>query len=189
MQFASCFSCCLLCMGLHIQMTLLAEVTEFAFLQPETTDRKKKSWLSISLITFFEGKSINLNLLLLTELLSASPTIYICEGLLENTLHASIDVDELYLRNLLSLKNAGTLLPFLCLFLQNHNLFFTGHSMRAAAVSCLSGLSGTSQPHIFRNLTPAAEDISAPCKHLPVLSWYCEQTGCPLLPHRPGHLK
>lgn len=112
MQFASCLSCCLLCMGLHIQMTLLAEVTEFAFLQPETTERQKKSWLSISLITFFEGKSINLNFLLLTELLSASPTIYICEGLLKNTLHASIYVDELYLRNLLSLKNAGTLLYF-----------------------------------------------------------------------------
>lgn len=43
MQLASCLSCCPLCMGLHIEMTLLAEVIEFAFLQPETTERQKKA--------------------------------------------------------------------------------------------------------------------------------------------------
>lgn len=140
---------------------------------------------------FFEINSIHLNLLLLTELLSASPTIYICEGLWKNTLHASIYVDEFYLRNLLSLKNADTFLHFhfMVPFLQNHNLFFTWHSMRPAAVSCLSCLSYSSEPHTFRNSTPVAEDVSAPCKHLPVFSWHCEQTDCPLPPHSPGHLK
>lgn len=112
MPLASCLSCCLLCTGLHTQMTLLAEVTEFAFLQPETTERQTQSWLSISLMIFFERTSINLNLLLFTELLSASPTNYICEGLLKSILHANISVGGLYLRNLLSLKNADTLPPF-----------------------------------------------------------------------------
>jgi len=181
MQLASCLSCCSLCIRLHIQMTLVAEVTEFAFLQPETTDRqKKKSWLSI-----------NLNLLLLTDLLSAAPTIHICEGLLKNTLHASIYVDELYLRNLVNLKNADTFLyfHFMVPFLQNCNLFLTGHSMRTAAVSCLSSLSDTSQPHIFRDLTPVAEAVAAPYKQLAVLSRHCVQTGCPLPLHRPGPFK
>lgn len=74
-------------------------------------------------------------------------------------------------------------------FLENHNNFLTGHMMRAAAVPCLSHLSDPSQPHPFRNLTLVAEDISAPSKHLPVLSWHCEQTGSPLPLHRPAHLK
>lgn len=34
---------------------------------------------------FSERSSINLNLLLLTELFSASPNVYICEGLLKKS--------------------------------------------------------------------------------------------------------
>lgn len=75
----------LLCTGLHIQMTLLAEVIEFAFISQKQLRDKKKSWLSTGVMIFSERSSINLNLLLLTELLSASLTIYICEGLLKNS--------------------------------------------------------------------------------------------------------
>lgn len=71
---------CPVCIGCHIQTALLAEVTDFSFLLPATTIRKKKkkkACLSISLMIFFERNTVNLALLLLMELPQVFPTIYV----------------------------------------------------------------------------------------------------------------